>query len=90
MRIVDDEETIVPKQQIKILGWTLNKRMKIYSNLNLAIGSIHAIMSNLEPVQKYLNQKTRTQKAKCHMLNKLNFGLLGLNSCNFCFSRAKG
>ena len=75
IRIEDEIETVYPKPQIRILGWIINERMRLDSNLNLTIGVIHSILNNLKPIEKYITKEKKVKIATSHIISKISYSL---------------
>ena len=61
--------------QIKLLGWLVNDRLNLDSNINLMVGVIHAILNNLKPVESYLKTETRAKLCSVYMISRISYGI---------------
>ena len=71
----EENKTIMPKKQIKILGFLLNPRMSLESHLNATILKVNAMIVNLRPIVKYMSEATRLKIANSNLKSLLTYGL---------------
>ena len=75
IRRKEETETVHQKQQIRVLGWVVNEQVRMDTHINTLTGSIHATISNLKPIEKYMDIRTKKMLASSHMISKLIYGL---------------
>merc|ERR1712081_74725 len=69
----EENKTITPKKQIKILGFLLNPRMSLDSHLNATIMKVNAMIVNLRPIVKYMSEATRLKIANSNLKSLLTY-----------------
>ena len=72
IRIEDEVEEMKPKPQICMLGWHINERIKMDTNINIAIGIIHKIINNLQLIKNLMHLETRKMVATSMILSKMS------------------
>ena len=50
-------EEIMPKKQIKVLGWTINERLSMDTHANNVLRNINHGLSKVTTISKYMSQK---------------------------------
>ena len=75
IRYEDEKETVIPKQQIRTLGWIMNQRMSMNLNASNAISEVHRTMHKLRNMKHLMTEKTRLLIANSYMKSKLVYGL---------------
>ena len=68
-------EVLIPKRQIKVLGFYFNSRLSMDSNINAASKSTSYLMHSAKGVGRLMNEKTRTKFPNSHMLSRVTYGL---------------
>ena len=71
IELKEENKTVKPKKQIKILGFLLNSRMSLDSHLNATIGKINEMIVNLRPIVKYMSEATRLKIANSNLKSLL-------------------
>ena len=75
IELTEENKTVKPKKQTKILRFLLNSRMSLDSHLNLTIGKINAIIVNLRPIVQYMSEATRMKIANSNLKSLLTYVL---------------
>ena len=75
LRYEDEKEVVIPKAQIRILGWIMNQRMSMNSNATIAISEVSRMLHNLRNLKHLMSEKTRLIIANSFMKSKLSYGL---------------
>ena len=75
VKIVDEKDTILPKDQIKILGWLLNFRRSVDETANKAIRETNLMIHQLQELKKHMPEKTRKMVANSHLISKMQYGM---------------
>ena len=74
IRIPTEEEYVVPRKQIGILGWQMNSRISMDSNLDVAATQVGASLAAMEDVKKYMTEKTRLIYVNSYLLSNFLSG----------------
>ena len=74
LKIETESEDVIPKKQIRILGWETNSRLSMDEHLVSTIGKIKTIMSRMKEMRTYMTQKQRLMFANSFLVSRLNYG----------------
>ena len=66
---------VLPKKQIKVLGWYMNRQMNMNSNLMKVIQKTNLTLNQMKGVGRYMSQSTKTKFIKSHILSRIFYGL---------------
>ena len=63
-----DKEPVTPKEQVRILGWLVNKRMDMETNINKVVKQVNNMIHLGNGVSKYMINKSTMIFARSFML----------------------
>ena len=75
IRIIDGNDIILPKQQVRILGWLFNCRLSYDSTIAQIIGIVNSRIHRLTPIARIMTEKQRTIAINAFMLSKVRYGM---------------
>ena len=75
LELKTEKKLVKPQEQIKLLGWIVNKRMDLESNANEMIKQVSNMLHIGNGVAKYMSEKTRIKYAKSYMMSRVTYGL---------------
>ena len=75
IRYEDEKEVVIPKAQVRILGWIMNQRMDMSTNASNVISEVNLMIHNLRNLKLLMSEKTRLMIANAFMKSKLSYGL---------------
>ena len=74
IKIETETEDVVPKKQIRILGWETNIRLSMDTHLIETKSKTKLIMSRMKEMRKYMTQKQRLMFANSFLVSRLKYG----------------
>lgn len=70
-----EKKTVLPEEQIKILGFIINRRLDLEANANEMIRQVNNMIHVGNGLIKYMSEKTRIIYAKSYMMSRIAYGL---------------
>ena len=69
-----DKHTIKPKDQLKFLGWIVNRKLDYSDHINYISFMIHKRIHRADVNKLFIYEKARTMYSNAHLFSLLNYG----------------
>ena len=70
-----EDEVITPVNQHKVLGWILNTRLSMDSQIRNTISSVNLKLHKIMKMKKYMNLNTKRKILNAHLLSLYQYGI---------------